>query len=131
MSSIETFHNDIVNAYMSASKTTIPTTSTHTRHRGRLDYHYALRKLKNEDLTLRYEKMSCRVLKNNSKDFWKKVHKVRGNSKTLIHYVDGVQGQDIADLFANKYDILYNSVSYDNTDMVTLKTDIDKYIFLI
>ena len=93
-----------------------------------LDYHYALRKLKNEDLTLRYEKMSCRVLKNNSKYVWKEVHKVRGNAKTLIIYVDGVQGQDIADLFADKYDILYNSVSYDNTDMVTLKTDIDKYI---
>ena len=30
-SSIETFHNDIVNACMSASKSTIPTTSTHTR----------------------------------------------------------------------------------------------------
>ena len=94
----------------------------------RLDYHYALRKLKNEDLTLRYEKMYCRVLKNNSKDFWKEVHKIRGNAKMLINSVDGVQGQDIADLFADKYDILYNSVSYDNTDMVTLKTDIDKCI---
>ena len=87
----------------------------------RLNYHYALRKLKNEDLTLRYEKMSCRVLKNNSEYFWKEVHKVRGNAKTLINYVDGVQGQGIADLFADKYDILNNSVSYDNTDMVTLK----------
>ena len=72
--------------------------------------------------------MSLRVLKNSSKDFWKEVHKVRGNSKTLINYVDGVQEQDIADLFADKYDILYNFVSYDNTDLVTLKTDIDKYI---
>ena len=72
--------------------------------------------------------MSCRVLKNNSKDFWKEVHKVRGNAKTLINYVNGVQGQDIADLFADKYDILYNYVSYNNIDMVTLKTDIDKYI---
>ena len=53
---------------------------------------------------------------------------VRGNAKTLINYVDGVQEQDIADLFADKCDILYNSVSYDNTDMVTLKKDIDKYI---
>ena len=35
-SSIETFHNDIVNACMSASKSTIPTTSTHTRSRGRI-----------------------------------------------------------------------------------------------
>ena len=34
-SSIETFHNYIVNACMSASKSTIPTTSTHTRSRGR------------------------------------------------------------------------------------------------
>ena len=36
-----------------------------------------------------------------------------------MNYVDGVQGQNIADLFADKYDILYNYVSYDNTDMVT------------
>ena len=35
-SSIETFHNDIVNVCMSASKSTIPTTSTHTRSRGRI-----------------------------------------------------------------------------------------------
>ena len=117
-----TFHNDIVNAYMSASKSTIPTTSTHTRSRerivgwndrlllnwlkrtlyfditsgsvithqrmvlflrlGRKHDLTALRKLKNEDLTLRYDKMSCRVLKNNSKDFWKEVNKVRGNAKT-------------------------------------------------
>ena len=154
---------------MYASKSTVPTTSTHTRSRGRivgwndtvklvkekaifwhniwkcnnsptsgiifeirkktrLDYHYAFRKLKNEDLTLRYDKMSCRVLKKNSKYFWKEVHKVRDNAKMLINSVDGAQGQDIADLFADKYDILYNSVSYDNTDMVTLKTDIDKCI---
>ena len=69
--------------------------------------------------------MSCRVLKNSSKYFWKEVHKVRGNAKTLINYVDGVQGQDIADLFADKYN---NYVSYNNTDMVILKTDIDRYI---
>ena len=67
--------------------------------------------------------MSCSVLKNNSKDFWKEVHKVKSNAKTLINYVDGVQGQDIADLFADKYDILYNFACYDNTDI--------EYIFLI
>ena len=46
----------------------------------------------------------------------------------IANNADGVQGEAIADVFANKYNGLYNSVSYDDGEMSILKKDIDVMI---
>ena len=98
------------------------------RRKTRSEYHYALRKLRDGERSLRYEQMSRRVLADNSSKFWEEVKRIRGNSKVIANNVDGVQGDAIADVFANKYNGLYNSVSYDDGEMSILKKDIDVMI---
>ena len=50
------------------------------RRKTRSEYHYALRKLRDGERSLRYEKMSRRVLADNSSKFWEEVKRIRGNS---------------------------------------------------
>ena len=48
---------------------------------------------------------------------------------TIINNIDGIDNvQGIAILFAEKYDDLYNSVSYDVDDMSTLKETVENKI---
>ena len=64
--------------------------------------------------------MSSRVLSNSSK--------IRGSSKRVDSNFDGTQGEAIADVFANKYTALYNSVSFDQVEMGNLRRDRDTLI---
>ena len=57
--------------------------------------------------------------------FWNEVNKIKGNSKGVAKVIDGAQGADIADVFADKYNTLYNSVSYCTAEMDELKRDVN------
>ena len=46
----------------------------------------------------------------------------------LAKVIDGAQGADIADVFADKYNTLYNSVSYCTAEMDELKRDVNNSI---
>ena len=56
--------------------------------------------------------MSVHALACKSTEFRNEVNKIKGNSKGVAKVIDGAQGADIADVFADKYNTLYNSVSY-------------------
>ena len=50
-------------------------------------------------------------------DFWRQAKKFRKHNVNYPNDVDGVEGkQAIANLFADKYEQLYNIVSYDQDD---------------
>ena len=69
------------------------------------------------------------LLANKSSDFWKEIRKVKGSSDTLPSVIDNMSNdEDIYDLFAKKYDQLYNSVSFDQNNMSILKDKIDELI---
>jgi len=54
------------------------------------------------------------------------VKKLRGGKGDIQRAVDGhTQNDFIADLFANKYEDLYTSVRYDQTEMDGLSQDIE------
>ena len=73
--------------------------------------------------------MSQALLANKSSDFWKEIRKVKGNGDTLPSVIDNMSNdEDISDLFAKKYDQLYNSVSFDQNNMSILKDKIDELI---
>ena len=58
------------------------------------------------------------MVEGKTSDFWAEVKRIKGCKYTVTVSVDGeVDDCCIADLFANKYKILHNSVSYDLTNL--------------
>ena len=86
-------------------------------------YHYAIRYVKKNKEIMRKEAMAQSILENNSRDLWKEVHKVRDKSKVNSQCMDDVTGnENIAELFADKYKVLYNSVCSNNDQLEELLT---------
>ena len=64
---------------------------------------------------LRKNAMAKSISENNSRDLWKEKYKVRSKCKTSSQCMDDISGKEsISELFAHKYNILYNSV-FSNT----------------
>ena len=100
--------------------------------RTRAQYHYAIRKLKRNAIALRRNTMAESIINNNSRDLGSEIRKVRNTTKTVSTCIDGVTGDiNIAELFSNKYNELYNSVRYElqslNDLFVDNKYDIQAY----
>ena len=97
--------------------------------RARKEYHNSVRALRLDQHQLHRQKVSQALLANKSSDFWKEIRKVKGNGDTLPSVIDNMSNdEDISDLFAKKYDHLYNSVSFDQNNMSILKDKIDELI---
>ena len=97
--------------------------------RARKEYHNAVRALRLDHHQLHRQKVSQALLANKSSDFLKEIRKVKGNGDTLPSVIDNMSNdEDISDLFAKKYDQLYNSVSFDQNNMSLLKDQIDELI---
>ena len=68
-------------------------------------------------------------LEKNDRMLWDEVRKRTKSSNELPSMMDGQTGiDDISKIFADKCETLYNSVSYDNHDMVNIKKEIDTHI---
>ena len=95
----------------------------------KLDYHYAVQKLKRQSEQLRKQRMAEALAKNNSRDFWKEVKTVNGNQvRYPTHIGNRTEDSDIASLFASKYKDLYNSVPSDGNALDALKENVNNGI---
>ena len=84
----------------------------------RSKYHYAIRYVKKSEEMLRKNAMAKSISENNSRDLWKEVYKVRSKCKTSSQCMDDVSGiESISELFAHKYNVLYNSVCSNTTQL--------------
>ena len=84
----------------------------------RSKYRYAIRYVKKNEEMLRKNAMAKSISENNSRDLWKEVYKVRSKCKTSSQCMDGVSGNEsISELFAHKYNVLYNSVCSNTTQL--------------
>jgi len=93
--------------------------------RTRAAYHYAVRYIKENNSDIVKQRFASAIVENRSRDFWREMKKVRGRKGDIQRTVDGhTQNAFIGDLFANKYEDLYTSVRYDQTDMDGLRQDI-------
>ena len=93
------------------------------RRKTRWQYHRALKLVKRNKENIKAERMANGL---SGTGFWSDVKRTLGHSKSLPNTVDGVQGsENIADLFQQKYNELYNSVGYDTHQMAALKREID------
>ena len=72
--------------------------------------------------------MAEQVLNGNS-SFWANVRKVKCTKTNIPTTVDtSVGNKDICEIFAEKYETLYNSVPYNDTEMGELLIQVDNFI---
>ena len=85
--------------------------------RTRAQYHYAIRRFKNNIELLRKSAMARAIRDKKSRNSWSEVNIVWSKMSTISSNNDDIQGDDNFALFLEKYAILYNSVTYDQTVM--------------
>ena len=84
--------------------------------RTRAQYYYAIRRLKSNNELLRKSAMARAISDKKSRNLWSEVNKVRSKKSTISNNIDDIQGDNnIAELFSEKYAILCNSVTYEQT----------------
>ena len=100
-----------------------------TRRRTRAEYHRAVKRVKAQANSIASAKMADALVQNHSRDFWREVKKTNKSAKPVPSTMDGVTGErEISEVFARKYERLYNGVSYDPDDMNNLRNDLDSKI---
>ena len=61
------------------------------------------------------------MLSHNNRDYWKEISKIRSKCRSSSSVVNGYNDStDISNEFASKYNVLYNSVSSDPTDLQSM-----------
>ena len=94
----------------------------------RSTYHYMLRALKKKKHCKIKESVSKSMLKTNNKSYWKSSKAIRKNNFNCTNVVDGVEGgSNIANLFKDKYECLFNSVksSHDEHNSMVTQLELD------
>ena len=99
------------------------------RRSTRSQYHNVLRKVQKQEKQLQAARMAENITDCKYNEFWNKVKRIRGNKVNFPTIVDNACGSDsIASLFLEKYENLYNCVSYDHLQMASLKSDVNALI---
>ena len=99
------------------------------RRETRAEYHKA-RKLviKNKGI-IQSEKLAESLVNDSPNKFWKNVKKNCKSNNHLPSKVDNMQDpKNISDLFKDKFDTLFNCISYSNDDLNEVMDDIDRSI---
>lgn len=81
---------------------------------------------------IRSDKLVQHLTDGNERDYWREARKRRSRTRYYPNMVDDVIGEkDIVQLFSDKYQNLYNSVSYDSNEMQNIILEINSKIDLI
>ena len=84
------------------------------RRKTRLQYHYAIRYVVKENTRIQNSKMAEAISENEDRILWDEVRKMTKSNNNLPNVMDGHDNiNEITDIFYNKYNDLYNCVSYD------------------
>ena len=93
-----------------------------TMRRTRCEYHTQVRWAKQNARFIQSQKVARSVLGGDRRDFWAEVKKIRGCKSSIAASIDHVDDDNaIANIFADKYSKLYNSVPYDSDEMCTIR----------
>ena len=97
--------------------------------RTRASYHYAIRSVKRNEHAITRQRFAESVLNGNNRDLWSEVKRINGASSAPASTVNGQSSpDDIACIFADKYQELYNSVPYNINDMNDIRNELTKRI---
>ena len=92
-----------------------------TMRRTRAAYHYAIRKIRQDEDAIVRERIAESILNNNDRSFWTEIKRIRSSKAGLSNLVDGhTDVNSIAQLFAVKYRHLYSSVPCDEVELQRL-----------
>lgn len=81
-------------------------------------YHRAIKKVRADESSIRKERLAECVLNNHSRDFWKEIKQLNHVSSSGAVAVDGISdSSSVANMFADKYQNLYNCVPFDKEEM--------------
>ena len=99
------------------------------RRHTRREYHRVYKMTMRHAGTIASNKMAQAIRCNSMTEFWKEVKAHRKRKVNYPSTVDGVHGDDgISEIFASKYNELYNVVSYNDVDINALQADVDQAI---
>lgn len=97
--------------------------------RTRAAYHYAIRSVKRNEHAIIRQRFAESVLNGKNRDLWLEVKKINGIKSAPASTIDGQSSPDnIASIFADKYQDLYNSVPYNVKDMSDIRNELTKRI---
>ncbi len=100
-----------------------------TRRRTRALYHKAIRDCKKEKDRHASNSMAASLANRSYKSFWSTVKKRSRVKTSLPSSIDAANGaKSIAELFADKYCALYNSVPYDVCNMCNISDEIEHLV---
>ena len=92
----------------------------------RSKYHKSVKYIKTHKDKLRSEQMANTIVKNKSRDFWKEVKSFKGKRTQLPYTIDGATGDaPIANVFATKFQQVFNSVGYDEQELNDIQRNIN------
>ena len=85
--------------------------------------------MKHDEQDIIKQRFAESVVSNNSRNFWREVRKMNGSTRFCSSSVDGLSdANDIATLFAIKYQELYNSVSYNHYEMGVIRDELQRRV---
>ena len=99
--------------------------------RTRAAYHHAVKKVKKGECDIRKQKFVECIVENRTRDFWTEVKKMNGTlrGRGCAAMVDGHSDNDqIAEIFADKYQHLYNTVPYDVNEMNDIRHELNAMV---
>ena len=97
------------------------------RRTTRAEYHKAVKFIHRKRESIVANNMANDLIANKSCDFWSAIKKIKKGKAVLPNCVDSCNDeQNISDLFASKYDQLYNCVSYNDEQLQNVATVLDK-----
>ena len=96
----------------------------------RNNYHYKIRKIKNESRSRAKQSLANALVNNRTKDYWSEIKKINKSKIEPISIVNGEYAhKDIANLFSCQYKSLYSSVTSDLSELShmydSIKADIN------
>lgn len=87
----------------------------------RRSYHRQRKFIVRRQKRLRKQKIAFAFIRSNTKNYWSQINKIRGRSRKVASIIEGYSKYaDIADCFALKYKVLFNSVPSNDSDMHVL-----------
>ena len=93
------------------------------------DYKRESRNVMRNQKKLSSERMACALAESRTRDLWNEVKRKRSRNAPVPERVDDAQGgSEVCDLFARKYEHLYNSVKFDPRDMNAILSDVNNQI---
>ena len=101
------------------------------RNATRSKYHYAFRFVhKNKELC-NANNIAESIMQNRSRDFWSEVKRTNNSGNNRPSVVDGETDPAlIGELFSEKYDVLCNSVTHDENEIMCLRGKITELILV-